>query len=200
MRRVLALAWVSAALLLAACGGGEARPTPTPLPGTVLEPPKPIGDFTLTAHTGTPWRLSDQRGTVLVIYFGYTSCPDICPTTLSYYRQAKALLGQDAARVRFVMIGVDPPRDTPERLAAYMTAFDPDFIGLSGEEATLRPIARDFGVFYQRVDYSSETNYLVDHTASTFMINAQGDLRVVLPYGTAPADLAARVRAVLKEK
>lgn len=190
-----------AGLALAACGSGDAAPGPTatPLPGTVLDPPKPVGDFTLTAHTGEPFHLSDLRGNVAVLYFGYTACPDVCPTTLAAYKQVKVELGDEAERVRFVFISVDPARDTIARLANYVTAFDPTFIGATGDDATLRSIARDYGVFFQRVDYESDTNYLVDHTASSFVVGPEGMLRVVVPYGTDPALTAQHIRNVLHE-
>jgi protein SCO1/2 len=191
----VAIALLSAALM--ACGGGgDGGPTATPLPGTLLDPPKEVGDFTLTDQDGQPFRLSDLRGRVALLFFGYTNCPDICPTTLSEFKRVKALLGDDAERVAFVFVSVDGARDTPERLAAYVRAFDPQFIGLTGDDASLRPIARDFGVFYQRVNYESDVNYLVDHTASTFVVDQQGRLRLVFPYGTDPAAIVTRLRAL----
>ncbi|GAB4431264.1 MAG: SCO family protein [Anaerolineae bacterium] len=195
--RVLGVAIALLSAALAACGGGgDGGPTATPLPGTLLDPPKEVGDFTLTDQDGQPFRLSDLRGRVALLFFGYTNCPDICPTTLSEFKRVKALLGDDAERVAFVFISVDGARDTPERLAAYVRAFDPQFIGLTGDDASLRPIARDFGVFYQRVDYESDVNYLVDHTASTFVVDQQGRLRLVFPYGTDPAAIVTRLRAL----
>lgn len=184
-------------LALAACdGGGDARPTATPLPGTLLDPPKEVGDFTLTDQDGRLFRLSDLRGKVALLFFGYTHCPDICPTTLAEFKRVKASLGDEAERVAFVFVSVDGARDTSERLAAYVRAFDPQFIGLTGDDAALRPIARDFGVFYQRVNYESDANYLVDHTASTFVIDQDGRLRLVFPYGTDPAAIVTRLRAL----
>jgi protein SCO1 len=190
---LLVCAWV-----LAGCGsGGASGPTPTPLPGTLLDPPKEIGHFTLTDHTGQPFHLSDLRGKVALLFFGYTNCPDVCPTTLAEFKRVKALLGDDAARVAFVFVSVDGERDTPEQLAAYMRAFDPEFIGLMGDDATIRTIARDYGVFFQRVSYEeSAASYLVDHTASTFGVDQEGRLRLVFSYGTDPAAIAARVRAL----
>jgi protein SCO1 len=182
---------------LAACGGDSdsdsATPEPT-LPGTVLEPPKVVGDFTLTGQDGAPFTLSDLRGKVVVLYFGYTSCPDVCPTTFGIYARTAALLGDEADSVRFVFISVDPARDTPERLAQYVTAFHPDFLAATGDDATLRTIARDFGVFFQRVDYDNDVNYLVDHTASSFIVGPEGNLRAVVPYGTPPDALARYLR------
>ncbi len=195
------LVWAVLAGLLAACGSGESSPaaTATPLPGTVLNPPKPLGEVALTAHTGQPFKLSDLRGQVVLIYFGYTNCPDVCPMTLASYKRAKALLGDDAERLAVLFISVDGARDTPERLAQYVPAFDPTFIGATGDEVTIRTIARDFGVFFQRVNYENETNYLVDHTASTFVVGPQGDLNIIYPYGVDPQVIADGVRALLKD-
>lgn len=199
MRRIAA--GLLMALLLAACGGGEASngPTPTPLPGTVLDPPRAVADFTLTDQAGQPFHLSDLAGKPALLFFGYTNCPDVCPTTLAEFKRVKALLGDDAAKVAFVFVSVDGARDTPERLAAYVGAFDPDFIGLTGDEATLRRIGQDYGLFFQRTDYGSDDNYLVDHTASSFVIGPEGKLRVVIPYATEPAAIVARLRPLLDE-
>lgn len=195
----LALLLVST-LVLSSCGtdGDDAGPTPTPLPGTVLDPPKPLGDFILTGHTGAPFQFSSLRGNVVVLYFGYTSCPDVCPTTLADYTRVKAILGEDTQQVRFLFISVDPLRDTPERLAMYISAFDADFLAATGDDAALRTIARDYGVFYQRVNYENDVNYPVDHTASTFIVGPAGDLRAVTPYGTEPEVIAQYIRDILR--
>lgn len=196
-----------AALLIAAlagcASGGESSdpgPTATPRPGTVLDPPKEIGDFTLTSQTGDPLSLSDLRGKAVLLFFGYTNCPDVCPTTLSEFKQVKRELGDAADRVAFVFASVDGERDTPERLAAYVGAFDPDFIGLTGDEATLREIGRDYGLFFQRSSYDdTQADYLVDHTASSFVVGPEGRLRIVYPYATDPAIIAEGIVALLDE-
>jgi protein SCO1/2 len=189
------------ALALAACGSsdGDSRPTPTPLPGTVFDPPIEVADFTLTRHTGDTFRLSDLHGKVAMLFFGYTNCPDVCPTTLAEFKRIKALLGDDADRVAFAFISVDGARDSPERLAAYVSAFDPDFIGLTGTDAEVRAVAQDYGVFFQRVDYDNPDNYLVDHTASSFAIGPDGRWRIKFSYGSDPAGMAAQIRRLLAE-
>jgi protein SCO1/2 len=186
--------------IAAGCGSssGSSGPTATPLPGTVLDPPKVVSDFTLTSDANQPFHLSDLRGKVAVLFFGYTHCPDVCPTTLADFKRVKAHLGDDADRVSFVFISVDGARDTPERLATYVHAFDPDFIGLTGDDATLRTIAQDYGVFFQRVNYDNPDNYLVDHTASSFAVGPEGKLRVVFAYQSDPAGMAQRIRSLLK--
>lgn len=173
-------------------------PTRTPPPGTVLDPPRDLTDFTLTAHTGEPINLSDLSGQAVVMFFGYTSCPDVCPVTVADFKRVKLELGEDAPEVAFVFVSVDPDRDTPERLAAYLRNFDPEFIGMTGDEAALRTIAQEFGVFFQRHTYDeSGENYLVDHTASTFVVGPEGKLRIVYPYDTEPRYIAAGVRQLL---
>jgi len=186
------------ASLLAACGADKPpEPTATPLPGTVLNPPRPLEDFTLTDHTGAPFSLSDLRGRPALVFFGFTNCPDICPTTLGEFKRVKSLLGRDADEVTFVFVSVDPQRDTPERLAEYVGAFDPAFIGLTGDDAALRPIAQEFGVYYQAVPLEgSETAYTVDHTASSFALDREGRLAIVFSYGTPPDAIAQRLRAL----
>jgi protein SCO1/2 len=191
------------AVVIAACGGegggAKSGPTSTPLPGTLLDPPQAVGDFTLTSHTGELFRLSDLRGKAVLLFFGYTHCPDVCPTTLAEFKRVKAALGAEAAQVAFVFVSVDGERDRPERLAAYVHAFDPDFIGLMGEDAEIRAVARDYGVFFQRVSYDNPDNYLVDHTASSFVVGPDGQLRIVFPYQSDPAGMAQRIRALLRD-
>lgn len=190
--------------VLAGCaadgGSSDPGPTATPRPGTVLDPPKEIGDFTLTSHTGDPLSLSDLRGKAVLLFFGYTHCPDVCPMTLSEFKQVKRELGDAADRAAFVFVSVDGARDTPERLAAYVGAFDPDFIGLTGDEAALRQIGRDYGLFFQRSAYdNTQADYLVDHTASSFVVGPEGRLRIIYPYGTDPAIIAEGIAALLDE-
>ncbi len=186
--------------LLAGCGADAARtgPAATPLPGTVLDPPRALADFTLTDQTGAPFRLSDLRGRAALVFFGFTHCPDVCPATLAEFKRVKAQLGSRAPEVAFVFVSVDGARDTPERLAEYVGAFDPAFIGLTGDDATLRPIAREFGVYYQAVKpEGSQVDYLVDHTASSFALDREGRLAIVFSYGTPPEAIARRVRDLL---
>jgi protein SCO1/2 len=196
---LLALAAVFT-LLVAACGsltGGQAGPTATPLPGTVYDPPLQVGDFTLTSNTGQPLSLSDLHGKAVVLFFGYTHCTDVCPTTMADFKRVKAALGGDADRVAFVFISVDGARDTPDVLAAYVHAFDPDFIGLTGDEQTVRAVAQDYGVFFQRVD-SGTADYEVQHTSTSFVVDPEGRLRIVFPYQTDPAIMAQRIQALLR--
>lgn len=157
--------------------------------GVLIEPPQPAGDFTLTdVKSGQPFHLEQERGEITLLYFGYTNCPDVCPTTMSVWKQVKKGLGSKAGRVRFIFISVDPERDRPEVLAKYMSAFDDAFIGLSGRPELISGLAEDYGIWLEKEFYDDTAiGYAVNHTASTFLINPQGALQVSYPFGT-PAE------------
>jgi protein SCO1/2 len=162
-------------------------------------PPQPAPPLDLMDQHNEPFSLADQAGNVTLIYFGYTTCPDLCPTTLSDFAVVKDELGEMADRVRFVLATFNPERDTPDRLQQYLDFFDPDFIGIWGDEAQTEQVLRDYGVSINRVEYpDSATGYLIDHTALIYVIDAEGRLRLSYPYGTAPADIAADVRHLLE--
>lgn len=161
---------------------------------TVIDPPRELSNFTLTSHTGDPISLSDLRGKVALVYFGYTHCPDVCPITLGEFKQVKQALGAEAEDVAFVMISVDGERDTPERLADYIANFDEAFIGMTGDEQTLRRISEDFDLFFEK--HPGE-NYIVDHTASVFMIDPESRLATIFAYGTEPEVMTEYVREAM---
>ena len=172
---------------------------PASFRGTVLSTPVPAPDFTLTDQHGRPFRLSDQRGRVVLLFFGYTHCPDVCPTTLATWKQVYDALGTEAQRVRFVFITVDPERDTPERLRAHVALFNPDFIGLTGPPEVLEAVYQAYGV-YREKDASAKTalGYLVNHTASTLLIDPQGRWRLRFSFGTPAEDIVHDVRVLLR--
>ena len=154
-------------------------------------------DFALTDHNGRPRTLADFRGKVVVLNFGYTQCPDICPTTLADLAVALRSLGADAGRVQVLFVTVDPERDTREVLSQYVTAFDPRFLGLYGDrEATLRA-AKEFKVFYEKVP--SGSSYTVNHSAMTYVLDAQGRLRLFVRHDRIAADLADDLKALLRQ-
>ncbi len=171
---------------------------PYRLRGAEMIPPKPAPDFALTDAEGREFRLSDQRGRSVLLFFGYTSCPDVCPTTLAEFKRVRTLLGPQADRVRFVFISVDPERDTPEKMLAYARAFDPAFIGLSGPEEQLAKIWRDYGIVRQKEETGSAGGYFVTHTARALAVDPAGNLRVTFPFGADPADIAADLRYLLR--
>jgi protein SCO1/2 len=126
--------------------------------------------------------LSDQQGKVVLLAFGYTNCPDVCPITLAQFKQIKAGLGSDAESVRFVFITVDPERDTPERLSLFLGSFDPEFSGLTSSRSSLEPVWQEYGVFQQKQAPDSTGNYTVDHTARIYVIDKSGNFRLTYPY------------------
>ncbi len=155
--------------------------------------------FQLTDHRGRPASLEDFRGKAVVVFFGFTHCPDVCPTTLSELAGALRMLGDDAARVQVVLITVDPARDTPEVLAGYVTAFNPSFLGLTGTPAQIAAVAKEFKVIYQKVESRTPDSYSMDHSAGTFIFDPQGRLRLYVGYGQG-ADVFAHDLALLLEK
>jgi protein SCO1/2 len=168
--------------------------------GVLIDPPAKAGDFTLTDQNGNPFRLSEQYGKVVLIFFGYTNCPDVCPITMSDFKNIKAGLGDKAADVRFVFITVDPERDTPQRLQAFLSAFDPDFIGLTGDTTVLQPVWKSYGVFVQREDVDSAIGYLVDHSARTYVIDRNGQWRLNYPFGMETEKMTQDILHLLRAK
>lgn len=168
--------------------------------GTPLDPARQAPDFTLTDSKGSLYRLSDQRGDAVVLFFGYTSCPDVCPTTLAHFRQVKKELGEEAEGVQFVFVSVDPERDTPERLAAYVSAFDPEFVGLTGSRPELEAVWREYGIYVERVETpGSAAGYFVNHTSASFVIDPQGNLRLLHLYGAPADEVAADLKRLMAE-
>ncbi|MGY6272556.1 SCO family protein [Achromobacter denitrificans] len=155
----------------------------------------PDGDFQLQDTDGQARRLADYQGHPVMLFFGFTQCPDICPTALARAVEIKGLLGADAAKLRVLFITVDPERDTPEILHAYTQAFDPGFIGLRGSPEQTRAAAQSFKVFYQKVPTGS--SYTMDHTALTYVIDARGKLRVALRHQQTAQECADDLRTVL---
>jgi len=163
-----------------------------------LDPPGPAPEFTLRSDTSKTVRLRDWRGNVVLLYFGYTSCPDVCPTTLSDLAAVKKQLGPPAERLRVALVTVDPERDTATRLHTYVRAFDPTFVGLTERKAALAAVWKAYGVYVQshRVPGSAD-GYVVDHSATTFVIDAEGQLRLAISFGTPVADIRHDLQLLL---
>ncbi len=155
-------------------------------------------DFRLTDHNGKTRTLADFRGKLVVVFFGYTQCPDVCPTTLMEMKAALQQLGADAKRVQVLFISVDPERDTRELLANYVPAFDPDFLGLFGDAQTTAKTAKEFRVFYQKQAASTPSSYTVDHSAGSYVFDSQGRVRLFVRHGQGK-DLAEDLRTLLKQ-
>ena len=152
--------------------------------GSLIEPAVAAPPFDLTDMDGQPFQLSDLENQVVVMFFGYTSCPDVCPVTLTEFLQIRSKLGDTAEEVSFVFVTVDPERDTTERMRKYLTNFDPEIIGLTGERSELEPVWADYGVYQAKAEGGSETNYLVDHSSRVYVIDADGNLRLTYLFGT----------------
>jgi len=155
--------------------------------------------FELTDHTGARRSLADFRGKVVTVFFGFTQCPDVCPGTLIEMKEVMALLGDDAERVQTLFITVDPERDTPEVLAAYVPAFDPRFLGLYGTPDEIAKVARGYRVFYEKVPGSSPENYQINHTAASYVIDPQGELRLFVKHGSGAEALVHDIRLLLEQ-
>lgn len=167
--------------------------------GSLVVPPRALSDFTLSNQEGQPLALHSLRGKPILLFFGFTNCPSICPTTLAEFRAVKRGLGPESEKLAVVFISVDPEQDTTERLRQYVGAFDPTFIGLRGDEATLKRIGPEYDLFYQRQPLGDGT-YTVDHTAISYLIDADGMLRTIYPYGTPAEGITTDVRALLGQR
>ncbi len=155
--------------------------------------------FSLPDGDGKVRTLADYKGKVVVVFFGYTQCPDVCPTTMAELAEVKRALGPDGTRVQGVFITVDPERDTPELLKAYVANFGPDMVGLRGTLEQTQAVAKDFKVFYAKVPGKTESSYTVDHTAGSYVFDAQGRLRLFTRYGSGSKALTDDLRLLLAE-
>jgi len=172
---------------------------PPKLHGIALQSPRVADDFTLPSTTGQPLSLSDLRGKYVVLFFGYTSCPDVCPTTLSDLQQmVKALGAQRAEDVQVVMVSVDPERDTAEQLATYLRYFDPSFVGMTGTVEGIEPVAKQFGIFFEKQPSTDGENYTIDHTAAVTIIDPQGYVREIFTYGVSGKDMASDLAYMMR--
>lgn len=158
----------------------------------------PFGsDFSLVDHNGERRTLADYRGKVVVVFFGFTHCPDVCPTQLSVLAQAKELLGKDGQRLQAVFITLDPARDTPQILAQYVPAFDPTFVGLTGTAEEIAATAKEFKIFYEKVAGKTEASYTLNHTAASYAFDPEGRLRLFVKHEQTPASIAADLKKLL---
>lgn len=152
----------------------------------------------LTDHNGKPRRLEDFRGKAVVLFFGFTHCPDLCPTTLVEVSSALKALGADAERVQVLFVTVDPERDTQDALAKYVTAFDRRFLGLRGDAAATQRVAKEFKIYYEK--RKSGDSYSVDHSGQSYVIDPQGRLRLLVRPDRIAEDLPADLRTLLRER
>jgi len=156
-------------------------------------------DFQLTDHNGKPKTLSDFRGKTVILFFGYTHCPDVCPTTLSELAAALRLLGKKASKVQVLFVTIDPARDTQELLAKYVPAFNADFLGLYGNETSTEKVAKDFRIFYQKHQSKSGNGYEMDHSAGTYVFDQAGKLRLFMSYGQGAESIAKDLNLLIRD-
>jgi protein SCO1/2 len=180
------------ALLLTACSPSGPRFNSTDITGADYGK-----DFKLTDHTGKVRTLADFKGRAVVMFFGYTRCPDVCPTTMVEMKQIIEKLGPDGKRVQVLFVTVDPERDTPALLAQYVPAFDPGFLGMYADLETTQKTAKDFKVFFQKVKGKTPDNYTMDHTAGSYVFDPQGRLRLFARHGGDIAPLVADLKTLL---
>ncbi len=190
--------WILGAAILVGLGvtlGVGLLKQPYTYQGSFIDPPVPASDFQLTDQNGQPYRLSDQRGKAVLLFFGYTNCLDICPVTMAEYQQVKDKLGDKASQVNFVFITVDPERDTWDRLRSYLSNFDASITGLSGSQTDLEAVWRAYGVYVANGDPES-----MEHSARIYAIDRQGNLRLTYPYEMGSEPIASDLTHLLSGK
>lgn len=192
---MLGAASASAAALLIGC-----KPKAVQFEGVDVTGAAYAKDFPLPDASGTLRSVQDFAGQVVVVFFGYTQCPDVCPTTLQELVEVKALLGAQGERLQGVFISLDPERDTPQVLQAYTQAFDPHMVALTGTPEQLSAVAKDFKVFFKKVDGKQPGSYTLDHSAGLYVYDTKGHLRVYHRYGQGVEALAKDVHTLLQEK
>lgn len=174
-QRFLLIGAALAALLAGALVANQmsAPRTQALVAGTRLPQPRDIADFNLTDQSGKPVHKADWQGRWTLIFPGFTTCPDVCPTTLRFLQQLRTSLGPQAEHLRIVFLSVDPERDTPARLHAYLQSFDPSFVGVTAPEPQLAAIAKSLSVIYAKVPYKTGTDYTMDHSAALVLLDPQ---------------------------
>jgi protein SCO1/2 len=195
----LGLGWLAlAAFGLSGCErlgiGGSSTPA---FKGVDITGAEYARTLSLTDQNGKPRSLADFKGKVSVVFFGYTQCPDVCPTTMAELAQVKKSLGADGDRVQGIFVSIDPERDTPEVLKGYMSSFDPSFVALRGTPDQTAAAAKEFKVFYAKVPGKTEGSYTMDHTAGSFIFDPAGKVRLFVRYGGGPEALAGDIKALL---
>jgi len=167
--------------------------------GSLIDPPVPAADFALIDQNGNPYRLRSRNGNIILIFFGYTNCPDVCPVTLSEFKNIKKTLGEKSAGIDYVFITVDPERDSQESLRKYLSRFDPDFIGLSEDRSVLEQVWADYGVYQEQKETGSAIGYLVDHTSRTYVIDSEGNWKLTYPFGIESKKIIQDLNHMLQE-
>ena len=198
-RRSFIALGLAATVALAACDG-PGGPGKVSFKAVDITGAEYASKLQLLDPDGKPRTLADFTGKVVVVFFGYTQCPDVCPTTMAELAEVKRSLGPDGARVQGIFVTVDPERDTAELLKAYVANFGPDIIGLRGTLDETKAAAKEFKVFYSKVPGKTETSYTVDHTAGSYVYDAKGKVRLFTRYGSGAKALADDLKLLLAEK
>lgn len=188
------------AFLLSACdrgGAGGSAASPGGFTAIDISGASYANKLELPDPDGRLRRLDEFKGKVVVVFFGYTQCPDVCPTTLAELAQVRKALGADGARVQPVFVSLDPARDTPEVLKAYAQSFGDDVVALRGDEAQTKATAQDFKVFFAKVPGKSPDIYTMDHTAGSYVFDPQGGVRLFMRHGQPAAAIEADIKRLL---
>ena len=193
------LALCTLAVMLAACD----KPATPPAKALVFQNTDLTGldyarDFSLIDHNGKPRTLADFKGKVVVMFFGFTQCPDVCPTTMAEMAAVMKELGPDADKVQVLFVTIDPARDTKELLAQYVPAFDPRFLGLYGDAEATAKVAKEFKVFYAKVPGKAEGSYSMDHTAASYVFDRNGKIRLFVRHGQGAEPIVHDIKQLLK--
>ena len=195
MNRRHLLALSLGTLGLAACS--EKAAAPAAFVGIDITGADYAKGFSLTDHNGKLRTLADFKGKVVVVFFGFTQCPDVCPTSMSELAEAKRLLGPDGDRLQGIFISIDPERDTPEIMKQYMASFDPSFLALYAAPDKLPELAKSYKIYYKKVDGPTPTSYTMDHSAGSYVYDPQGRIRLYHRYGSGAPALAADLKKLL---
>ena len=187
----------AAAALLSGCDGAAPKPS---FKGVDITGAEYARKLSLTDGDGQPRTLAEFKGKLVVVFFGFTQCPDVCPTTLAELAEVKRSLGADSARVQGIFVSVDPERDSAALLKSYVASFGPDIIGLRGSLDETKAVAKEFKVFFAKASGKTETSYTVDHTAGSYVFDVQGRVRLFTRYGSGAQALADDLKILLAEK
>lgn len=167
--------------------------------GSLINPPYPATNFTLTDQNGQPYQLNSQRGKVTLLFFGYSQCPDVCPATLAEFKQIRAQLGNQARDAAFIFITVDPDHDTPAALKTYLAKFDPNITGLTGTRSQLLPVWKSYGVYQNNQTSTASLDALIDHSSYIYVIDRPGNMRETFSYGDPLDGMVKDVEHLIKE-
>lgn len=182
------------ACFLVACGHSQA---PAKLYGADIGGADFVGDFDLLDHHGAKRELTAYQGKVVVLFFGYTHCPDVCPTTMADMAKMMKLLGSDASQVQVLFVTLDPDRDGQEVLAKYVPSFDERFVGLYGNAQQTAEVAKRYKVFFEKKDVAGKSGYTIDHSAGAFVFDKAGKVRIYFRNGQKPNEMASDLKQLL---